>query len=332
MTLDGPLISVIIPTFNRCQRLQRALAGLGEQRIESGAFETIVVSDGSTDGTDVYLERGATPVPVVSMRQPNTGPAAARNRGIAEACGDLIVFIDDDIVPAPDLLTAHLAAHENSDDRLVTIGPMLTPNDVTLTPWVEWEQRMLYKQYDAIRDGTIATSARQFYTGNAAIRRAQLAASGGFNEAFRRAEDVELAYRLADGGSAFAFVEGAIGFHYAERSFASWRSNAYDYGRNDVIFGRDQGRAWMMRLIAHQFESRHRLIRSLTRQIVPHAFAHRAFDRIMQGIVSPARRVGGEDVQMAVLSAVYNLAYYRGVHDEIGGAAEFKSMLEEVAP
>ena len=229
-----------------------------------------MVSDGSSDGTDEFLRSPECPLPVVAVRQDNAGPAAARNRGIREATGDLVVFIDDDVVPAPDLLAAHLRHHDASgNDDTVVIGPMITPTDDVLSPWVRWEQDMLYKQYAAMERGDWEATARQFYTANASIARRHLLDAGGFDEAFRRAEDVELAYRLADRGMHFTFAKDAIVDHHAERSFASWLDIARQYGRNDVIFGRDLGQRWLLDSIATEFHGRHRLVRALTRTCAP---------------------------------------------------------------
>ena len=92
-------VSVVIPTFNRQQRLHRVLTGLAQQTIDVEMLEVIVVSDGSTDGTDAYFESRRTPLPVDFVRQANQGPAAARNHGVVRATGDLVLFIDDDVMP-----------------------------------------------------------------------------------------------------------------------------------------------------------------------------------------------------------------------------------------
>lgn len=315
---DTPLVSVVVPTYNRRKQLHRTLLGLADQQLSGHRFETIVISDGSTDDTWEYLHGGATPLPVVALEQQNAGPAAARNRGVQAARGELIVFVDDDIIPVPGLIAAHVAAHESLGDDVVSIGPMLTPLDVELSPWVSWEQRMLEKQYDQVRSGVFKVSARQFYTANAAVRRHHLIAAGGFDESFRRAEDVELAYRLSERGLEFTFVEDAVGYHYAERSYESWRTNAYLYGRNDVIFGRDRGQPWILPLIKFQFDSRHPAVRVLTRVAIPRPRLHRVVDRMLRAVSVAGRLTRVEAVARFSLSAIYNLAYYEGVADEFG--------------
>ena len=322
---DTPAVSVVIPTYNRRAQLAQALDGLAKQDPVDGGFEVIVVSDGSTDGTDEFLGSTSLPLPVQAIRQPNAGPAAARNRGIDTAEGELVVFIDDDVVPEPGFLAAHLARHDHPDDDLVVIGPMVTPANSHLSPWVRWEQDMLYKQYAAMQRGDWEATSRQFYTGNASVARRHLLDAGGFDPAFRRAEDVELAYRLAQRGLNFTFDPAAIVTHYAERSYEAWLAAAYAYGRNDVVFGRDRGQAWLLDAISNEFHRRHRLVRTMTSWLVPHPRAARATSAVLSCVARslgwlPQRWCGG--LTSATLSAVYNLTYYRGMADELGSGRQ----------
>jgi GT2 family glycosyltransferase len=320
-------VSVVIPTFNRVERLQRVLGALAGQD-HDGPLEVIVVSDGSTDGTDEYLTSADVPLPVRAERQDNQGPAAARNRGVEHATGELVVFIDDDVVPAPGLIRAHLDAHERFGDRLVVIGPMADPPDHAMSPWVRWEQVMLAKQYHDMQAGHYAATARQFYTGNASVRRAHLVAAGGFDPRFRRAEDVELAYRLERLGLRFHFEPAAIGYHYAERSFDSWLRNAYDYGRNDVIFARDEGQAWLLSTMSTEFRQRHALSRLATRVCVPREGLRRAAETSVRRLVQLASRLGAERLARYALSGLYGVEYHRGAADELGGSAALAALLD----
>jgi GT2 family glycosyltransferase len=317
-----------MPTYNRLAQLRAALEGLAGQRDLAEPLEVIVVSDGSTDGTDAYLSSSAVPLPVVALTQPNAGPAAARNRGLDAARGDLILFVDDDTVAAPDLVAAHLRRHDRPVDDLVVIGPMLTPDDYPISPWVRWEQDMLTKQYEAMRAGVYGATARQFYTGNASVARTHLRSVGGFDTAFRRAEDVELAYRLADRGLRFAFDQSAIVHHYAERPFASWLAAAYAYGRNDVVFGRDHGRRWLLEAIGREFHGRHALIRSVTRTCLPRPRLLRAVSSVLSVTARASGHAHADRIARPMFSAVYNLAYYRGMADELGSATQLLQLFD----
>jgi GT2 family glycosyltransferase len=319
-------VSIVIPTYDRRERLHRVLAALAGQA-EVG-FEVVVVSDGSTDGTDEYLRSGDTPVAIVTERQDNAGPAAARNLGIQLASRALLIFIDDDVMPTPELVGAHVEAHARLGDRVVVIGPMLNPPDHRMSPWVRWEQTMLQKQYGALERGVYSATARQFYTGNASVRREHVIRAGGFDTSLRRAEDVELAFRLREHGLAFAYEPHAVGLHYAERSFAAWLEIAATYGRNDVVFARDRGHAEVYDWIASNYHARHRLIRAVTHACVGHARTTMVTGHALRGVAAVANALRLEAVSRTALSGIYNVAYYRGVADELGGPQELWRLLE----
>ena len=326
-----PLISVVVPTYNRVDRLRRVLEGFANQTVGVDTFELIVVSDGSTDGTDHYLANGDLPLPVTVLTQTNSGPGAARNRGIEAARAELILFVDDDVIPAPTLVAEHLEAQSNLVDTVV-VGPMLTPDDHEMTPWVSWEQRMLYRQYDDMNAGVYSATARQFYTGNASVPRRHLLACNGFDETFRRAEDVELAFRLDDAGLKFHFHADAHGFHYAERGFESWCNIAYEYGGNDVIFARQDGREWLPPFIVWAFTKHHRVVKALTRLSIKAPLAGRAIVSSLQALVRLEAKLSRHVASRAALSIIYSIFYHQGVADELAGdgspAAAFDELLQ----
>src|SRR5436190_310359 len=108
-----PDVSVVVATRDRAARLERLLAGLAAQTIGGDRFEVIVVDDGSADRTPALLaaaaERGELPLRTLRHDRP-AGRAAAREDGWRAARGDLVAFIDDDCVPAPDWLAAGVEA------------------------------------------------------------------------------------------------------------------------------------------------------------------------------------------------------------------------------
>jgi GT2 family glycosyltransferase len=330
----APRISIVVPTYNRVDRLRRVLVALAEQSVPTPDIEVIVVSDGSTDGTDEFLTGDDLPRPVVAVFQENGGPGAARNNGVQHATADLVLFVDDDVVATPTLVAEHLAAQREHPGTVV-IGPMLTPPDHPMTPWVRWEQTMLYKQYDALAAGRYTATARQFYTGNACMPRRLFDDHGGFDESLRRAEDIELAYRLADDGVEFHFHRAAEAHHYAERSLDSWCDIAYQYGRNDVVFARYPGRDKLGGFLAWTF-SQHKLpLRIVTWVTV----SSRWLSRITVAALRIAGRggqwvddrtdgrMGVDKVTRSALSLIYSILYHRGMADELGGPARFKEMM-----
>ncbi|HEX5484255.1 MAG TPA: glycosyltransferase family A protein, partial [Terriglobia bacterium] len=107
-------ISVAIPSYNRKVILRKTIEGYLHQTVREEILEILIVDDGSTDGTaEAVTELGGTsPIPIRCLRQEKKGQAAGRNYGIREARGELILFGDDDVVPAPNMVGVHLAWHK----------------------------------------------------------------------------------------------------------------------------------------------------------------------------------------------------------------------------
>jgi glycosyltransferase involved in cell wall biosynthesis len=321
-------ISIIIPTYNRLDRLIKVLDGLEKQSFPQESFEVIVVSDGSSDGTVEYLSSLKTALNLQVAHQENQGVASARNRGIQEASGELVLFIDDDVVPTSWLITEHVRCHQQQGPDSIVIGPMLTPDDIVLSPWVHWEQEALAKQYRAMQAGVWEPTARQFYTGNTSLARHHLLESGGFDPSFRRAEDVELAYRLAERGLKFVFNPNAVGYHYAERSFASWAKTPYTYGRNDVIFSVQKGQTWLLPRIFEEFYTRHFLIQMLTKMTLDRKKLGLFFTNIFRFLATLGGKLHFYPLSNFACSAIFNMLYYQGIADELGGKRKFQEGLQ----
>jgi hypothetical protein len=140
-------------------------------------------------------------------------------------------------------------------------------------------------------------------------------------------EDLELAYRLDDRGVRWGYEPAAIGHHFAERSFESWRRTAYSYGRNDVVFGRDLGHENVLRVTAEEYGSRHALVRALIRLCVPRPRLSSLVDGFVGAVVQSRLGVRAPRLARLLLSGDYNLAYYRGVADELGGPGRLRELV-----
>lgn len=318
----------MIPTYNRVERLGRVLRALAGQTVDPSAFEVVVVSDGSTDGTDAVIPGLGMPYELIFVAQRNSGPAVARNTGVSRATGELILFLDDDVVPSLQLIEQHIRTHAPSLGPLVVIGPMLTPPGYRANPFVRWEQAMLYKQYDALLRGDYTPTYRQFFTGNASLSRSLILEAGGFDPRYRRAEDIELAYRLAERGTQFLFNERAIGYHFAERPFRSWIEIARSYGRNDVIFDRETV-ADRRKQAGREFKRRNVFTRALTRACVGRGWLEQSLRWPVGAIVASSDILKWDQLSQVALSGLYNATYYCAMADELGGADRFWRFIKE---
>jgi glycosyltransferase involved in cell wall biosynthesis len=117
--------SVVVTTYNRPDALAAVLRGLAAQQDRD--FEVLIADDGSTDDTRRLIEATALPVPLAHVWQEDCGfrAAAARNRAVAQARGDYLLFLDGDCVPRPDWLAAHR--------RLAEPGWMVAGNRILLS-------------------------------------------------------------------------------------------------------------------------------------------------------------------------------------------------------
>ncbi len=307
--------SIVIPTYNRKESLRRTLDALALQTLDARDFEVIVVSDGSADGTPAMLSEYAASgtLQLRPFQQENAGPAAARNRGIAEAGGEVIVFIDDDVEPVPICLERHLSHHER-DSRAVVLGP-LSPDPAYAAaepPWIAWEHAKLQKIYALFSPGgkhqQDDAGAEHFYSGNASVRREWLLQVGGFDARFKRQEDVELATRLASQCRLrFVWDFAADAFHHPVRTLDSWLKIPTSYGALDAE------RVLTGTLSATDVERNLTQRHHLTRVLSTGAAAIPALlSPTVSSLCAAARlldKSGRRDASLAALSAAYNMLY-----------------------
>jgi glycosyltransferase involved in cell wall biosynthesis len=327
----APDLSIIVPTYNRRASLERLLRAIGEQTPPPGGFEVIVIDDGSTDSTMEYLAGFSASFTFRVLKQAHQGPAEARNLGVVNAAAPLVLFLDDDVIPQPDLLLKHIESHTNSEPDTVVIGPMSPPTGWPRAPWVRWEEDKLQRQYDAMMAGLWGATARQFYTGNSSLPRALFIRGGGFDPSFKRAEDVELGYRLRNIGARFVFVASAEVLHHASRTFNAWQRTPRQYGKYDVIMTRDKGHE-SLALALSEFKTRHVLNRQLSLLVAGRPLLVRAMVALVSLVVHAASSIGAQGVTSRALSGIFNVLYWQGVCDELGGHQALRRSLSSAQP
>lgn len=231
------LLSLVLPTYNKRAFLAAALRALERQTLAREAFEVVVVVDGATDGS---AELVAALRPGYTLRhvvQPNAGLAAARNRGTAEATGEHVLFMDDDILLDPahlERLAAGLAAFPDA----VHFGLLrnvarehvegLLAAGAWARGWPDIEPLCGSSAlYDALgvlfrgrrRDGPGESIPAVWWAvvtgGNLCVPRARLTRVGGFDPHFRGwgPEDADLCYRLFRAGLTGRFHAGCRVYH-----------------------------------------------------------------------------------------------------------------------
>ncbi|MEW6606869.1 MAG: glycosyltransferase [bacterium] len=118
-------VSVIIPTYNKKERLRLALTSFINQSYPRKEFEVVLIDDGSTDGTEDMVSSLILPYKINYLRQQNQGRSVARNLGITYAKGEIIIFTDDDLILSPEFIEEHVKHHKD-EDKLVVHGTIYT--------------------------------------------------------------------------------------------------------------------------------------------------------------------------------------------------------------
>ena len=231
------MVSVIIPAYNAEHTIGNCLQSLMEQDWP-GEFEVIVVDDGSADSTSQIVD-GFTGVRLV--RQSNAGPAAARNRGAAEAKGDIILFTDADCVPEINWMSEMVRPFKEHPEAVGVKGRYKTRQKKITARFVqlEYEDKYRYMLNDQYIDFIDTYSA--------GFRKDVFLGMNGYDTEFpvACAEDVELSFRMANKGYKMIFNHDAVVYHtHPERiaaylrkkyKFAFWRIVAVKKNPNKIM-------------------------------------------------------------------------------------------------
>jgi glycosyltransferase involved in cell wall biosynthesis len=237
--MTTPRLSLVVPTWNRRDSVLRLLRALHAQSAPASTFEAIVVADGSTDGTLDAVRAHVAPFALRTIDLPRAGRARARNEGIRVATGDVVLFLDDDMEPAPALVTEHLARHD-APDVLGVVGavPIVVPP--AAPPIVRYRAAAFARKLDRLATRSDRLAFGDVYTGNLSVRRDRLLDAGTFDEAFDvyGHEDYELALRLGRDGGRFVYSAEALANQYYEKTLRGLAADVQSEGRTAVLFAR----------------------------------------------------------------------------------------------
>lgn len=244
--------SIVVCTRNREAQLGECLSHLAAQ-VVSGAgvpgdatLEVVVVDNGSTDGTPAVVRAwcAADPGRRRAVHEPVAGLSRARNRGVAAARGEVVLFVDDDAVAPRGWAAAHLAAYDR-DPAVVGVGGPVALRWPDGRP--RWLAPRLEHWFSALDHGDAAgpfPPPHGPYGTNMSLRRSALLAAGGFDERLGRrgrslvsSEEADLFARVWAGGGVVAYEPAALVLHAVtrdrlrrrwvlRRGWAQGRSNA----------------------------------------------------------------------------------------------------------
>lgn len=201
----APAASIIVPTYRGAARLPLLLDALAAQQPGTPDFEIVLVIDGIDDGS-VALAEAETRLTVRRILFPeNRGRVAALNAGFDEAQGRVLIRCDDDLVPRPDYVAAHVAAHDGPESGAVG----LYLNEHADTPYAAVYGRDADERFRRGAYAERAGRAWRYWAGNCSVTRETWEQVGPYDPDYRLYgwEDVDYGYRLHAAGIAVHLVE-----------------------------------------------------------------------------------------------------------------------------
>jgi glycosyltransferase involved in cell wall biosynthesis len=208
------MISVIVPTHNRRELLEKKLRSLESQ---AQPFEVVVIADGCTDDTVLFLKNYQPSYPLHFLETPGRGAAFARNAGAKVAKDERLLFSDDDVIPSAGWIKAH---REASSANTVVVGKLTLP--------------------DHLRQGATFTGPKAFWwnaTGaNTSMSKQLFFLVGCYDETFNTygGEDPDLGWRLKRVGAMFEYSSQATAQHWDEGYSQTLLTKAFAAGKAHV--------------------------------------------------------------------------------------------------
>ena len=231
-------ISVVVPTYNRGDKIADTLERLAKQSIGREKYEVIVADNNSQDDTRKVVERFCKKYPdcFFYVLQKKRGAAANRNMGFSKTRADIVLFLDDDMLANKNLLREHLKAHSVFDGSVLGYFEMRIKGD----------DDNLFQEY-LIESGNQnvfpfedrgEVNYHCFYTGNVSVRRKVFEKLGGFDERFKvyGVEDIDLGYRLWAYGEKCYFWKKAFSYHEYYPDYETFISKRNDAGYSLAYF------------------------------------------------------------------------------------------------
>jgi Glycosyltransferases, probably involved in cell wall biogenesis len=232
-------LSVVIPTYNRPEQLKTCLSAIAGLDYPRDRFEVIVVDDGSSESLESVVSQFRDRLNVTLLTQPNTGPAAARNTGAAQAKGTFLAFTDDDCIPVPEWLRA--LVHQLAENPDCLIGGR-TVNALPENPFSTASQLLvdyLYSYYNREPDRALF-----FTSNNMALPADRFRELGGFDVSELRAtaEDRELCDRWLYRGYRMTYAPKATVCHAHSMTLLSFLYQHFNYGRGAFYYRKARAR------------------------------------------------------------------------------------------
>jgi glycosyltransferase involved in cell wall biosynthesis len=312
--------SVVVPTYNRADGIERILRPLLD---DPATEEVVVVVDGSPDGTADRLRRLEAAEPRLrAVVIENRGEMGAREIGAREARGDVVVFIDDDVLAEPGLVSGHVRAHSEIGDGKVVVGYMPIAMNGHRTAG-DFATRLYGREYEGrcvVYEAEPGNILRNLWGGNFSMRRDDCLAVGLRNRDYteRYHPDRDFGIRCMDVGLTGVFDRSLVASHLHTRSLPSFLADGRSQGAGRALLHHLHPEV-LGRLEADAFEeglpaAGRWLVRAARRPRV-----HAAASRVLCSVVRAGGRARAWPVQDVAARLLRRLEQQRGAIDAAHG-------------
>ena len=211
---DQPLISLIVPTYNRLPILRKCLSALEAQTASHKEFEVIVIDDGSSDGTEEFMREHKATFRLQWLRQKNSGTGTARRHGVEHATGEYLLLMNDDTIFDPAVIEEHLKAQKlYSAQKWAVLGNFEYPKEARKRALTHFFciNSFMFPQVDMEEGCPYGYS--HFITCNLSIRREAVLQVGSFDGTYMLSEDTEMGIKLFEQGYSVVYHPAAHAWH-----------------------------------------------------------------------------------------------------------------------
>lgn len=235
MAESGLTASVVIAAYNAKATIAQCIEAVLQQSVPRSQFEVIIVDDGSTDDTRKMIASRDVKI----LCQPHRGVGAARNLGVEQAQGEIILFTDADCAPAHDWVETLIQPFHDSEISGAK-GVYKTYQSEVIARFAQLEYE---DKYDKMKKEKYIDFVDTYC---AAYRKSIFSKDGGFDPAFRRSgEDIEFSYRLAERGYKMVFIPQAIVYHHHVDSLWGYLKRKFYVGYWRVLmYQKHPGKIW----------------------------------------------------------------------------------------
>ena len=231
MFIQLPVISVVTPTFNRKDELVHLFSSMKKQTLDPKFFEMIISDDGSTDGTEEYVKslENKFKFNLLYVSQKNLGPGSARNNGVKNSKGELIVFIDSDCEADSNWLEVIFNAYKNNDFDAFGGPDEAKDNFLPIQIAINFSMTS-FLTTGGIR-GHNKNMISKFFprSHNMGVKKTLFEKIGGFGS-LRHGQDIELSNRIINEQAVVKLLSNAIVYHRRRTTLLKFFRQVFNWG------------------------------------------------------------------------------------------------------